>query len=140
MENDIVGLKAGDAGLVLGIDISENSIFALYHKLVKTIHYSTIDVGSRSTHRRNLLGNLNLLDKLLVSLQRTSEIRIALNLLTQIGLHIHQSDQTIFDLEMDLGSLFNGFVEYTFCFDGEDFATIEHQIKLARRHGISGSV
>jgi hypothetical protein len=29
MEDDIVGLKAGNAGLVLGINIGEDSIFAL---------------------------------------------------------------------------------------------------------------
>lgn len=86
-----------------------------------------------STYRRNLLGNLNLLDKLLVSFQRASKFCVALNLLTQIGLDIHQSDQTIFDLEMDLGSLFNGFVEYAFCFDGKDLATVGTSV-LARNH------
>jgi hypothetical protein len=60
-----------------------------------------------------------------VSFQRACKVRVALDLFTQIGLDIHQSDQTIFDLEMDLGSLFNGFVEYAFCFDDEGFATIE---------------
>lgn len=63
-----------------------------------------------------------------MSLQRTSKICIILNLLAQIGLYIHQADQTIFDLEMDLGSLFDGFMEYAFCFDGENFATVYSNI------------
>ena len=36
MEDDIVGLKAGDAGLVLSVDIGEDSIFALCHGLADT--------------------------------------------------------------------------------------------------------
>lgn len=86
-----------------------------------------------STYRRNLLWNLNLLNKLLVSIQRTGKVRITLKLLTQICLHIYQSNQTVFDLEMYLGSLFNGFMEYAFCFDGEDLATVDTSILVRHR-------
>lgn len=39
MEDDIVGLKAGDAGLVFGVDISEDSIFALSSQISRYIEY-----------------------------------------------------------------------------------------------------
>jgi hypothetical protein len=41
MEDDIVGLKASDARLVLGVDISENSIFALSSQISRYIQYSS---------------------------------------------------------------------------------------------------
>lgn len=36
-----MGLKAGNADLILSINVGENSVFALYHKLIKAIQYSS---------------------------------------------------------------------------------------------------
>ncbi len=70
----------------------------------------------------DILGNLRL-----AFLNRAFQIHVG-DLLAQIGLRVHQSDQTVLDLDADLGTGLNGLEQRSDGLDAEGRATV---IRLA---------
>ena len=66
---------------------------------------------TRTAYRRDLLGQLDLLDDGdLALLDGAFEVHV-LDLLAQIGLRVDQADVAIFDLQVDIGALLDGLLD-----------------------------
>lgn len=98
------------------------------------------------TYRRNLLGKINVLGQVDGTLlQRALKVDI-LQVLAEVGLLVDDADQTVLDLKVNLGTLFNVLRQDTGCLDREGDATAmrdklekrtEHQVipRLTRKEG-----
>lgn len=76
------------------------------------------------TYRWNLGRDIDLLDKLLLSLKGAFQVGIGLDFVAEVSIGFDQFNQTVFDLEVDLGPFFDRFVEDSFGLDGERLATV----------------
>lgn len=122
MECDL-GRQAGDLVTILGEDVGQDRVCALYHTLAPQFTRYSVD----ETYRWDFLGKIDILGQLHLSLiKRALHIHI-LERIAEVGILVDERDESVFDLEVDFCALFHYFLEVALGFDGQGTATVyEH--------------
>lgn len=116
-----LGGQAGDVLTILGKDIGVDSVFALWIMLARV---RIVRCQGKRAYRWDLLREVDRLgDGDNALLNRALEVDV-LDLLAQVRLGVHQPDQTILDLEIDVCALLDGLVDGSDSLDNQLGATV----------------
>lgn len=111
--------QADQVRVVLVVDVCKNGVFSLY------FNQSRNDSSKYFfTHRWDLIWNLNIFGHDDLALLDWAFHVDILDLLAKIGFRVDEANQTVLDLQNDIGSIFYIFECCTDGFDGQDFASV----------------
>lgn len=115
--------EAGNLLAVLGEDVGENGVLALHNHTISINNSTKLGTKWDEAYRRDLLGQVDVLGQLEIALlKRALEVDL-LDVVAQRSLLLDEGDQTVLDLQADLGTILDLLRERAARLDAEGIAT-----------------